>query len=266
MSSSSLWTWKAKGVLITGGSQGLGALLGEEVSVRGATVMLVDIDERGLKSTAARIAKKSGKQVHFRVANVRNSDSVEAAVRDLSTQYGGIDVMVNNAGIAEPSYLFPDVSDEHVDRLVDIDLNSVIKGTAIATRFFDAQGRGGVVLNTASMAGLVPTPMAPTYAAAKAGVVAFTRSLAYLAEQRGVRVVAVCPTFTDTAMVQANGEEAVDVLKQMIGGRLLEPIEVVQAMIALIERGQPGDIARVTVQGGVDFFPPNAKNRARAKL
>src|SRR5690606_256050 len=128
----------------------------------------------------------------------------------------------------------------------------VIDGTRLAVNALKA-GRGGVIINTASMGGLLPMPTAPVYAASKAGVVNFTRSLAYLAEEANIRVNAVCPTFTDTPLVWRSGEERVKEAMEQVGG-ILQPQDVAAGVIELIEDdSRAGAIMRVTVRGGRDY-------------
>jgi len=113
--------------------------------------------------------------------------------------------------------------------------------------------RGGVIINTASMGGLLPMPTSPVYAATKAGVVNFTRSLAYLASERRIRVNAICPTFTDTPLVRRAGDERVEALKLQVGG-ILQPEDIAAGVIELIEDdSRAGAIMRVTVRGGRDY-------------
>ena len=136
--------------------------------------------------------------------------------------------------------------------MLDVDLRSVILGTRLAVRRLREQGSGGVIVNTASMAALVSTGAAPVYAAAKAGVVHFTRTLAHLASE-GIRVNAICPTYTDTPMVRAGGPQAIEFAKQTVGG-ILQPEQVAEGVLQLIrDDGLAGIVMRVTVRGGIDF-------------
>jgi NAD(P)-dependent dehydrogenase (short-subunit alcohol dehydrogenase family) len=114
-------------------------------------------------------------------------------------------------------------------------------------------GRGGVVVNTASMGGLLPMPGSPVYAATKAGVINFSRSLAYLAMESRIRVNAICPSFTDTPLVRRAGNERVEEMSKQVGG-ILQPEDIAAGVVELIEDdSRAGAIMRVTVRGGRDY-------------
>jgi NAD(P)-dependent dehydrogenase (short-subunit alcohol dehydrogenase family) len=114
-------------------------------------------------------------------------------------------------------------------------------------------GKGGVIINTASMGGLLPMPNSPVYAAAKAGVVNFSRSLAYLAEEANIRVNAICPSFVDTPLVRRGGDERMEEMAKLVGG-ILMPEDIAAGVIELIEDDSRfGAVMRVTIRGGRDF-------------
>ena len=109
-----------------------------------------------------------------------------------------------------------------------------------------------MIVNTASMGGIEPMPTSPVYAATKAGVIQFSRSLAYLAAE-GVRVNAICPTFTDTPMVRSQGDAAVELAKQHVGG-ILQPEQVAEGVLELVrDDSRAGAVMRVTVRKGIDY-------------
>jgi NAD(P)-dependent dehydrogenase (short-subunit alcohol dehydrogenase family) len=138
-------------------------------------------------------------------------------------------------------------------KVVEIDLTAVIDATRIAVRGLKRAGRPGVIINTASMGGLLPMPGSPVYAAAKAGVINFSRSLGYLAAESNIRVNAICPSFTDTPLVRRNGDEAVEEMGKMVGG-ILMPEDIAAGVIELIEDDSRfGSVMRVTVRGGRDY-------------
>jgi NAD(P)-dependent dehydrogenase (short-subunit alcohol dehydrogenase family) len=115
-----------------------------------------------------------------------------------------------------------------------------------------AQSGGGVIVNTASMGGIVPMPTGPIYAASKAGVIHFSRSLGYLGAE-GIRVNAICPTFTDTPMVRGGGEPALELMRREVGG-ILEPEQVAAGVLELVrDDTRAGAVMRVTVRKGLDY-------------
>src|SRR3990170_2302736 len=176
---------KGKVAFVTGGGSGIGFATASLLAANGARVVLADIDARALEFAAA--------------------------------EFGRIDIVHNNAGITErgEDLFAPDA--ERWESVLDIDLRAVILGTQLAVQQLRRQGGGGVIVNTASMAGLDPIGAAPVYSAAKAGVVQFTRTLTHLASE-GIRVNAICPSFTDTPMVRAGGPQAIEAVKQLVGG------------------------------------------------
>jgi 15-hydroxyprostaglandin dehydrogenase (NAD) len=125
----------------------------------------------------------------------------------------------------------------------------VIDATRIAVREMKRSGRGGVIINTASLIGLGPMASAPVYAAAKAGVVNFSRSLAYLAKESNIRVNAICPELVDTRMALGLGEERLQELRA--AGGILKPEDIVAGVVELIEDdSRAGSVMRITVRSG----------------
>ena len=185
-----------------------------------------------------------------RLVDVRDEGGLAAALDAAATTLGGdggIDVMCNNAGIATPLM-------EDIDRAVAINLTAVLKGTKLAK---ERMPRGGVIVNTASVAGLGPVDFSPVYAATKAGVVNFTRSLGWLADADGIRVVAICPNFTDTAMVRTSLDDPsfAAVVAAQPGG-LLTPDRVAAALaLALDDATLAGVTILVTASRGARVVP-----------
>jgi len=136
-------------------------------------------------------------------------------------------------------------------RVIDIDLTAVIDGTRLAVRAMRRAGNGGVIVNLASLIGLYPMAAAPVYAAAKAGVVHFTRSLASLAGDCGIRVNAICPELVDTPLALAMGEEQMAALRA--SQSVLTPEEVAAWVVRLVEDdSRAGAIVQITkAEGGI---------------
>ncbi|KAF9410499.1 hypothetical protein BGZ94_001630, partial [Podila epigama] len=172
--------------------------------------------------------------------------------------FGGVDIVVNNAGIAENAPLWED--DKGVwKKVIDIDLSAVIEGTRLGIEALTKQGRGGVILNTASLAGLYPQPQTPVYSAAKYGVVGFTRS--FKGFPNNIRVNAVAPSFADTKII-APMKDAV-----MAMGPLVSVDMVTDAFMLLIEDDSySGDIARITPNYGIDVIGRNQNRPKKSKL
>lgn len=140
----------------------------------------------------------------------------------------------------------------HWARIIDIDLTAVIDATRLAVRKMRLAGNAGVIVNTASLIGLWPMASAPVYAAAKAGVVNFSRSLAYLAEEFNIRVNAICPEIVDTPMALGLGEERLEELRT--AGGILGPEDIAAGVVELIEDDSCfGAVMKVTILGGREY-------------
>jgi 15-hydroxyprostaglandin dehydrogenase (NAD) len=136
--------------------------------------------------------------------------------------------------------------------LFEIDLTAVIVATRLAVREIRRAGDTGAIVNTASLIGLWPMPDAPVYAAAKAGVVNFTRSLGYLAEESGVRVNAICPELVDTPMALGLSEEQLGELRR--SGGILAPEDIVAGVVELVEDdARSGEVMQITSSGGREY-------------
>ena len=240
---------QGKSAVVSGGGSGIGRATVVALAKAGAKVIVADIDEKGGAETVD-LAGAAGGIAIFRRCDVTHTEDLANAFACAIEHFGSLDIAFNNAGIGGED-LFEDEAAAW-QRVVDINLTAVIDATRIAVREM-RHARGGVIINTASMGGLLPMPASPVYAATKAGVVNFTRSLAYLAPEQRIRVNAICPTFTDTPLVRRAGDERVEALKLQVGG-ILQPEDIAAGVIELIEDdSRAGAIMRVTVRGGRDY-------------
>ena len=180
--------------IVTGGGSGIGAALVRAMAGRGATIMIADIDEAAGKSVAAELD-----QVSAVTLDVRDAAAVADLVAQTKAEHGQIDYMFNNAGIAVGG-LVEEFTLDHWDRVIDVNLRGVIHGVHAAYPVMLAQGNGHIV-NTASLAGLIPGPGLAPYDATKHAVVGLSLSLRAEAGGRGVKVSAICPGFVDTPLL-----------------------------------------------------------------
>lgn len=238
----------AKVAIVTGGGSGIGFATASLLATSGAHVVVADINA----DAAQEAARKIGGQVRPLRVDVTKRNEVEYALTYAAAEFGRVDIVHNNAGISERG---EDLFARNAllwEQVLDIDLRAVILGTQLAVQQMREQGGGGVIINTASMAGLDPRGASPVYSAAKAGVVQFTRTLAHLASE-GIRVNAICPSFTDTPMVRAGGPQAIEAVKQLVGG-ILEPQLIAEGVLQLIrDDSRAGAVMRATVSRGLDF-------------
>jgi NAD(P)-dependent dehydrogenase (short-subunit alcohol dehydrogenase family) len=181
--------------LVTGGAAGIGRAVAQRLAAEGARVAVADVDEDKGRATVAEL----GADAVLLHADLSLEADVRRTVERAVAELGGLDVLVNNAGGASQS--FPGAPLD--EWLWTLDLN--LRGALIATHLaVDAmRGRGGAVVNVSSVAGLGTSAYGlPDYAAAKAGLVRFTASLAGIAESDGIRVSCICPDYVDTPAVR----------------------------------------------------------------
>lgn len=241
--------------VVTGAGAGIGRAMAQALAGEGAKVVVADRDEAAGNDTVAAL-RDSGAEALFVQCDVADPAAIAATLKAAVKQFGRLDILCNNAGVSQQKPLFED-SEGAWRRVMEIDLMSVIEGTRLAVALMTD---GGVIINTGSMAALLPSPGSPIYATAKAGVVHFTRSLAYLAEERGIRVNAICPTYTKTAMGLEIGEDEV---RRRIGG-ILEPEDVATGVLEMIRDDTcAGAVMRVTIERGRDFAFAAAGGAAR---
>ena len=222
-----------KRALVTGGAQGLGKAIAALFIERGAKVMISDIDEGAAKLTADEL----GESCRAVRCDVTSEAEQDAAVQATVDAFGGLDIMVNNAGIEVVKPLFHH-TEQDFDSIYNINVKGVWLGMKAALAALPQPG--GVIVNMASLAGLGGVPLFGAYSASKAGVVQLTRCAATELKPTGIRVNAVCPTFVATAMVDRLKPIVTEIvgvpfddLVAMKQGRLGTPEEVAE-MVAFL--------------------------------
>lgn len=217
-----------KTAVITGGASGIGRATAQRLAEEGTEVVVTDVDADGGEETAGSLDGAG----EFRELDVRDYDAFEATLSDVAAEYGGVDVLFNNAGIGEAQF-FEETTVEHRDRLVDVNVNGVWNGCHAVLPIMKEQG-GGAIVNTASMAAWLPSTIS-TYALTKAAVLHFSRSIASELGRHGIRVNAVCPGAIETSMYdEFYSEEDAEVMRNRSAlGRLGQPEEVA-ALVAFL--------------------------------
>lgn len=186
--------------IVTGGASGIGRALARDLAARGAQVQLADLQIDAALGVAAEITAAGGKAAaHY--LDVSDGESVERLVARTVAEKGRLDYMFNNAGIAVFGE-FRDLPAADWKRMLDINVNGVFAGTAAAYAVMVRQGAGHIV-NTASLAGLIPSPGLAAYSASKHAVVGLSVSLRAEAAAYGVKVSAVCPGFIRTPILDS---------------------------------------------------------------
>ncbi len=182
--------FKDKIAIVTGAASGIGRALSAELGRRGVMVICADINLDGAEKTASKI-KGGGGRAQGRHLDVTKAKDVKKLIDEIKEKHGRIDYVFNNAGIA----ILGEVTEMSIDqwrRIVDVNLMGVIYGTIFAYEVMVGQGSGHIV-NTASLAGLIPAPMITAYCATKHGVVGLSNSLRAEGRTFGVKVGVVCP-------------------------------------------------------------------------
>jgi NAD(P)-dependent dehydrogenase (short-subunit alcohol dehydrogenase family) len=238
-----------KVAVVSGGGSGIGRAAVVALAERGAKVVIADIDEVGGAQTVERVSEKGGVAVFSR-CDVTKTQELARAFACAVQDFGRLDIAFNNAGIGDQD-LFADEPGDWA-RVINIDLIAVIDATRIAVREMKRTRTGGVIINTASLIGLEPMASAPVYGAAKAGVVNFSRSLAHLAEESGIRVNAICPEIVDTPMALGLGPQLLEKLRAE--GGILRPDDIAAGVMELIEDDSRfGAVMKITVSGGREY-------------
>jgi hypothetical protein len=249
-------------VLITGGASGLGKECAYRLAKLGGRVVVVDLTD---PSAVVSEIKRQGGEAHGIKADVTLTEEVEK-IFHATEKLGGVDVLLNNAGVVGSRLTgesgFFSGKGSAWKRIVNVNLTAAIEMTQFAIQQMRQHRRGGVILNVSSMAAIVPMRDAPVYCATKAGLLHFSKTLVDLEKSDNIRVVTICPSFTDTPM----NAGVLEVMSKITGG-VLHVDDVVTGMIDLVldkeERGA-GAVMTVTVNRGREY--PPKYNPRRAKL
>ena len=196
--------------MVTGGAQGIGGGISEGFARAGASVTVVDIDEAAAAALASSLGNE-GLAAQYVIADVSSGADAKRAIAGAVSAFGGVDVLVNNAGIQPmASYVKLDAeTEEGWDRIIGVNLKACFLMSKCAIPSMRERG-GGVVINIASVQGLQSQPQVPAYAASKGGVLSLTRNMALDYAPENIRVVAINPGTIDTPMVRTQAKAAGD--------------------------------------------------------
>ena len=217
-----------KTALITGASGGIGGAVAAALHQAGATVTLSGTREAPLRELADRL----GERAHVVTANLGDAEAVEALPKRAAEAMGGVDILVNNAGITRDN-LFMRMSDEEWAQVIDVNLTSSFRLARGVLRGM-MKSRWGRIVSITSVVGATGNPGQGNYAAAKAGLVGMSKSLAYEVASRGITVNCVAPGFIETAMTdKLTDDQKSRILTQIPAGRMGHADEIAAAVLYL---------------------------------
>lgn len=248
-----------KVAIVTGGASGIGRAICNELTSQNVFVVIADINEREGKAFEAKLNQEVLTS-RFTYLDVIDYNCVEHVIKEIHEEFGRLDYLFNNAGIAMYGELY-DMSIENWKDIVDINLWGVIHGTQIGYKIMKEQ-RFGHIVNTASAAGLGPSPVSSAYSTTKHAVVGLTTSLHYEAEEFGVKVSALCPTFVDTPIfdeAKAINIEKSAIIKQLKKQKMMSPQKLAKIAINGVHKNKPiicPMLLRKTMDIIFTIFPP----------
>ncbi|EGR2712244.1 3-oxoacyl-ACP reductase FabG [Vibrio parahaemolyticus] len=219
---------EGKIALVTGASRGIGRAIAELLVERGATVIGTATSESG----AAAISEYLGENGKGLALNVTDVEFIEATLKTINDEFGAIDILVNNAGITRDNLLMRMKDDEWND-IINTNLTPIYRMSKAVLRGM-MKKRAGRIINVGSVVGTMGNAGQTNYAAAKAGVIGFTKSMAREVASRGVTVNTVAPGFIETDMTKAlNDDQRAATLANVPAGRLGDPREIASAVVFL---------------------------------
>ncbi|MCI5040610.1 MAG: 3-oxoacyl-[acyl-carrier-protein] reductase [Donghicola eburneus] len=236
-----------KNVLVTGASGGIGGEIAKSLHAAGATVGLSGTRVEPLEALAAEL----GERAHVLPCNLSDAEAVDALPKQAAEAMGSVDILVNNAGITRDN-LFMRMSDEEWAQVLEVNLTSTFRLCRGVLRGM-MKARWGRIINISSIVGATGNPGQGNYAAAKAGMVGMSKSLAYEVAARGITVNAIAPGFIATAMTdKLNDKQKEGILAQIPAGRMGNPEEIAAATLYLASN-EAGYVTGTTlhVNGGM---------------
>jgi 3-oxoacyl-[acyl-carrier protein] reductase len=220
--------------IVTGGASGFGKAICELYAKEGAKVLVADINGQG----AREVARAIGKQAHHMAVDVANKKDVDAMVAEAVKTFGGLDIMVNNAGYTHKNQPMLNVTEEEFDRIFAVNVKSIYLAALACVPEMEKRG-GGVIINTASTAGLRPRPGLTWYNGSKGAAITLTKSMAGELGAKKIRVCAICPVIGETGMLELfmgkpdTPENRARFLATIPLGRFSKPDDVANAALFL---------------------------------
>ncbi|KYQ58798.1 15-hydroxyprostaglandin dehydrogenase [NAD+] [Trachymyrmex zeteki] len=232
-----------KTIMITGAARGLGYKYAEILLRNNAkSVAVVDLPTSNGQNAVATLENEFGKgRTIFVSCDITKADDLEKTFRKIIDAFKGLDILINNAGI---------FNDNYWEKTIDLNVKGLIRCSILAFDYMGKHkgGKGGVIVNVASVAGLTPTYFIPMYCASKYAVLGFSQSLASMYDKTGVRVVIICPGATATPMITSVSDKICNSVRAVLGSDAVNldnyqkqtADNVSLAMLDLIQKGKNG--------------------------
>ena len=227
---------KDKVAIVTGGASGFGKAIAETYAREGAKVMVADINGQGARDVASGIGNSA---THI-ACDVSKKSDVDAMVAETVKVFGGVDIMVNNAGYTHKNQWLLNVTEEEFDRIFDVNVKAIYLSTLACVPEMEKRG-GGVIINTASTAGVRPRPGLTWYNGSKGATIILTKSMAAELAPKKIRVCAINPVIGETGMLELfmgmpdTPENRAKFLATIPLGRMSKPSDVANAALFLAD-------------------------------
>ncbi|MBM7651232.1 acetoacetyl-CoA reductase [Neobacillus cucumis] len=239
-----------KVAIVTGGSRGIGAAISKELAKNGIKVVINYNSRSELAEKVVAEIKEIGSEAYAVQADVSKIADAEKLIKEAVNHFGGLDILVNNAGITRDKS-FKKLSEEDWRTVIDVNLNSVYNTTSFALPHL-LESDAGRIINISSIIGQAGGFGQTNYAAAKAGMIGYTKSLALELAKSGVTVNAIAPGFIDTEMVQAIPENIREsIVAKVPQRRFGQPDEIAKGVIYLCKDGDYITGQQLNINGGL---------------
>ena len=239
---------KGEVALVTGASRGIGAAIADELAAQGATVIGTATSDAGAQAIGERLAAVGG---HGRRLNVNEAGAIEALVDAVSSEFGGISILVNNAGITRDNLLMR-MKDEDWQAILDTNLTSVYRASKAVMRGM-MKARRGRIVNIASVIGLTGNPGQANYTASKAGIIGLIKTVGAEYAKRGVTANCIAPGFIKTPMTDALNDKQRETILAKVPAARLGTAEDIAAAAVYLSSNEAGYVTGQTlhVNGGM---------------
>lgn len=239
-----------KVAIVTGGAKGIGAAISMELAKNGVKVVINYNSSKGSAEKLIADIKEVGGEAYAVQADVSNLEQSRKLVEEAIDHFGRVDILVNNAGITRDS-TFKKLSEEDWRTVIDVNLNSVYNTSSVALPYL-LESDAGRIINISSIIGQAGGFGQTNYAAAKAGMIGYTKSLALELAKSNVTVNAICPGFIDTEMVQEIPENVREKIVAKIPQRRFgQPDEIARGIIFLCKDGEYITGQQLNINGGL---------------